>query len=65
MDQVTQQNTQQNAALAEQAPAASSAMQDQAGQLLRAVSVFKLAGTEQAAAARPARPVSSLRPQLA
>jgi methyl-accepting chemotaxis protein len=39
MDQVTQQN----AALVEQASAASSAMQDQAGQLLQAVSVFKLA----------------------
>jgi methyl-accepting chemotaxis protein len=45
MDQVTQQN----AALVEQASAASGAMQDQAGQLLRAVSVFKLAGEGQSA----------------
>jgi methyl-accepting chemotaxis protein len=39
MDQVTQQN----AALVEQAAAASNAMHEQAGQLLEAVSVFKLA----------------------
>ena len=39
MDQVTQQN----AALVEQSAAASNAMHEQAGQLLQAVSVFKLA----------------------
>ena len=39
MDQVTQQN----AALVEQSAAASNAMHEQAGQLLEAVSVFKLA----------------------
>ena len=39
MDQVTQQN----AALVEQAAAASNAMREQAGQLLQAVSVFRLA----------------------
>ncbi len=41
MDQVTQQN----AALVEQAAAASESMQDQAGKLVQAVSVFKLDGT--------------------
>ncbi len=35
--------TQQNAALVEQSAAASNAMHEQAGQLLEAVSVFKLA----------------------
>ena len=43
MDQVTQQN----AALVEQSAAASNAMHEQAGQLLQAVSVFKLAGAEE------------------
>jgi len=56
MDQVTQQN----AALVEQAAAASGAMQEQAGQLLGAVSVFKLAGDGQHATRRAAAP--SLRP---
>jgi methyl-accepting chemotaxis protein len=56
MDQVTQQN----AALVEQAAAASGAMQEQAGQLLEAVSVFKLAGDGQLATRRAAAP--SLRP---
>jgi methyl-accepting chemotaxis protein len=39
------QATQQNAALVEQAAAAAESLQDQAGQLAHAVSVFKLAGT--------------------
>lgn len=39
MDQVSQQN----AALVEQSAAASNAMHEQAGQLMEAVSVFKLA----------------------
>ncbi|QBE66354.1 methyl-accepting chemotaxis protein [Pseudoduganella lutea] len=42
MDQVTQQN----AALVEEAAAASESMQGQAAQLLRAVSIFKLSPTE-------------------
>ncbi len=46
MDQVTQQN----AALVEQAAAASEAMQEQAGQLAQAVGVFQLAGTPHAPA---------------
>jgi methyl-accepting chemotaxis protein len=50
MDQVTQQN----AALVEQAAAASGAMQDQAAQLAQTVSVFKLDGAVAAAAALPA-----------
>jgi methyl-accepting chemotaxis protein len=58
MDQVTQQN----AALVEQAAAASGAMQEQAGQLLEAVSVFKLAGDGRVATHRvagvPVRPVA-------
>ena len=50
MDQVTQQN----AALVGQAAAASNAMHEQAGQLLEAVSVFKLASNEQPAPVRSA-----------
>jgi methyl-accepting chemotaxis protein len=53
MDQVTQQN----AALVEQAAAASGAMQDQAAQLAQTVSVFKLDG-----AIAPAAPVPVARP---
>ncbi len=44
MDQVTQQN----AALVEQAAAASESMQDQAGKLAQVVSVFRLDGAQQA-----------------
>jgi len=53
MDQVTQQN----AALVEEAAAASASMQEQAANLTRAVSVFQVAGTQPAkpAANRPAR----------
>jgi hypothetical protein len=57
MDQVTQQN----AALVEEAAAASHAMQEQAAQLAQAVSVFKLDGGAATAAgtrapAQPAKP---------
>jgi methyl-accepting chemotaxis protein-1 (serine sensor receptor) len=51
MDQVTQQN----AALVEEAAAASEAMQDQAGRLAQVVGVFQLGGAA-AAAAAPAAP---------
>jgi methyl-accepting chemotaxis protein len=43
--------TQQNASLAEQAAAASEAMQDQAGKLAQVVSVFKLDSRQTAVAA--------------
>jgi len=47
--------TQQNAALVEQAAAAAAAMEEQASQLLSAVSIFELSGTSQhSAAAAPA-----------
>jgi methyl-accepting chemotaxis protein-2 (aspartate sensor receptor) len=49
--------TQQNAALVEEASAAAQAMQEQAGQLARAVRLFKLDQADAhafAAAARPA-----------
>jgi len=63
MDQVTQQN----AALVEEAAAASGAMQDQALQLAQVVGEFKL-GTGGAARARPAaprrEPVAALVPRL-
>jgi methyl-accepting chemotaxis protein len=70
--------TQQNAALVEQAAAASASMQEQAENLSRVVSVFKLdqsvgadggakagAGSGQGAAAAPPAPAASPRPQLA
>ena len=51
--------TQQNAALVEEAAAASEALQDQAGILAEAVSVFKLDGTQALPPAAPAsRPAS-------
>jgi methyl-accepting chemotaxis protein len=50
MDQVTQQN----AALVEQAAAASASMQEQAANLTRAVSVFQVAGGGVAAPVKPA-----------
>jgi methyl-accepting chemotaxis protein len=50
MDQVTQQN----AALVEQAAAAAGSMQEQAGKLAEAVSIFKLASRAAAAVARGA-----------
>ncbi len=58
MDEVTQQN----AALVEQAAAAAEALQEQAQHLTQAVSVFKLAHSEQraAAAAQAERPVASV-----
>ena len=63
MDQVTQQN----AALVEQAAAASNAMHEQAGQLLEAVSVFKLTAHEQPVPVRSARAGqrAAVRPLLA
>ena len=52
MDEVTQQN----AALVEEASAAAASMDEQAAGLLRVVSVFKLAGKPEAAAAKKAAP---------
>jgi hypothetical protein len=64
MDDVTQQN----AALVEEAAAASDAMQDQAQQMARVVSVFKLGaddgGTARAHAGRR-EPAGGLVPRLA
>jgi methyl-accepting chemotaxis protein len=60
--------TQQNAALVEQAAAASASMQEQAENLSRVVSVFKLdqhAATASVAAAPPARPAPPPRPAQA
>jgi methyl-accepting chemotaxis protein len=54
MDQVTQQN----ASLVEEAAAASEAMQEQAKSLSRAVSVFRITGTQ---AAPPAKVVSAIK----
>jgi methyl-accepting chemotaxis protein len=63
MDQVTQQN----AALVEEAAAASAAMQDQAQQLARVVSVFKLNSDDAGGRSSPARrePSGALVPRLA
>jgi methyl-accepting chemotaxis protein len=57
--------TQQNAALVEQAAAAFQSLQDQAAELQRVVSIFKLeegmqAAAEQAAAIRPAAPAAAI-----
>ena len=58
--------TQQNAALVEEAAAASEALQDQAGILAEAVSVFKLDGTQALAPAAPAsRPAPKPAPRPA
>ena len=60
--------TQQNAALVEQAAAASASMQEQAENLSRVVSVFKLdqyAAATTVAAAPPSKPAPAPRPQLA
>ncbi|MCC7597290.1 MCP four helix bundle domain-containing protein [Janthinobacterium sp. FW305-129] len=58
--------TQQNAALVEEAAAASEALQDQAGILAEAVSVFKLDGTQALPATAPAsRPAPKPAPQPA
>jgi len=60
MDQVTQQN----AALVEEAAAASASMQEQAANLTRAVSVFTVAGGAAAAApVLPAAPAAAVRPE--
>ena len=58
MDQVTQQN----AALVEEASAAAEAMQEQASELARIVSVFRLdgSGAAPARASRPAAPVQKV-----
>ncbi|WP_050461973.1 methyl-accepting chemotaxis protein [Herbaspirillum autotrophicum] len=66
MDEVTQQN----AALVEEAAAAAQSLQDQAGNLARVVSVFKLdnsvaAPTRPALAARPSAPALTARPTAA
>jgi methyl-accepting chemotaxis protein len=62
MDQVTQQN----AALVEEAAAASAAMQDQAQQLAQVVSVFRLANEDVRSASAPRRePQVGLAPRLA
>ncbi|HWI82608.1 methyl-accepting chemotaxis protein, partial [Ramlibacter sp.] len=60
MDQVTQQN----AALVEEASAAAQSMREQAGELVQAVSLFKLDADEAPALARPAseRPAPGRRP---
>ena len=53
--------TQQNAALVEEAAAAAQSLQDQAGELARVVSIFKLIEGEEGAAPAPlAAPVASL-----
>jgi methyl-accepting chemotaxis protein len=51
--------TQQNAALVEQAAAAFQSLQDQASELQRVVSIFKLAAGEEALAVEPAAPVAA------
>ncbi|MFZ6820647.1 methyl-accepting chemotaxis protein [Undibacterium sp. Ji22W] len=48
--------TQQNAALVEEAAAAAQSLQDQAGELAKVVSIFKLNSTESTFANRPATP---------
>ena len=57
------QTTQQNAALVEQAAAAAQSLQDQAGRLTQAVSVFKISSTEMGSAAvrkpTPPKPVTA------
>ena len=63
------ETTQQNAALVEEAAAAAASMQEQAANLARVVSIFKVeAGTAQAAIAAPVstvRPRPALRKQIA
>jgi methyl-accepting chemotaxis protein len=59
MDEVTQQN----AALVEQAAAAAEAMQEQAGTLMEAVSIFKLETAQESS--RPAAPPSIAAPPIA
>jgi methyl-accepting chemotaxis protein len=56
MDEVTQQN----AALVEQAAASAEAMQEKAGSLLQAVSVFKLETGKQGARTVAAKPVATV-----
>jgi len=54
--------TQQNAALVEEAAAAAQSMQDQAGSLSLAVSVFKLSGIDRAATPAMRAPSNSAKP---
>jgi len=63
MDQVTQQN----AALVEEAAAASEALQEQAGQLAQVVSVFRLDGAQAPAlrSATPKAPTPGVNPRPA
>jgi hypothetical protein len=51
--------TQQNAALVEEAAAAAASLQDQAGELLQVVGVFKLDGLQLTSAAMPARVINT------
>ncbi|RZA32899.1 MAG: methyl-accepting chemotaxis protein, partial [Lysobacteraceae bacterium] len=51
--------TQQNAALVEEAAAAAQSLQDQAGELSRVVSIFKLSEGEQVQAATPVAAATS------
>jgi methyl-accepting chemotaxis protein len=55
MDEVTQQN----AALVEEAAASAEAMQEQAGSLMRAVSMFKLGSGKQGTRTVAAKPVAA------
>ena len=59
MDDVTQQN----AALVEEAAAAAESLQDQAGKLAEAVSVFKLDGMHSPRAVRAASPATKALPR--
>jgi methyl-accepting chemotaxis protein-1 (serine sensor receptor) len=59
------ETTQQNAALVEQAAAAAQSMQEQAGRLSNAVSVFRLAAMRQPVAAPPVAAVGQPRPAAA
>jgi len=58
------QATQQNAALVEESAAAAESLRDQAGQLVQAVSVFKLSAAVDAAPSFAARPVVVARPVM-
>jgi methyl-accepting chemotaxis protein len=57
------EGTQQNAALVEQAAAAANAMQEQAADLAKAISIFKLADTEMKKTSAPVMAQAPLQPQ--
>ncbi|RAN49180.1 chemotaxis protein [Herbaspirillum rubrisubalbicans] len=57
------EGTQQNAALVEQAAAAANAMQEQAADLAKAISIFKLADTEMTKSSAPVMAQAPLQPQ--